>query len=87
MWFFIEVCWHNFDFSTRLANFSIAPATFILISCVVLKFVQWREENPNPSVHPFQWETRLAEFSTGTVDPRVGIFLSLLYINDGFLSF
>ena len=29
---------------------------------------------------PFQWETRQA----GTVDPRVGIFLSSLNINDGF---
>ena len=31
-------------------------------------------------------ETRLAEFPTGTVDPRVGIFLSPLNTNDGFFS-
>ena len=31
-----------------------------------------------------QWETRQASFSTGTVDPRVGIFLSPLNINDEF---
>ena len=33
---------------------------------------------------PFQWETRQGSFPTGTVDPRVGIFLSLLNTNDGF---
>ena len=26
-----------------------------------------------PEGPPFQWETRLRQFSTGTVDPRVGI--------------
>ena len=31
-----------------------------------------------------QWETRLAEFPTGTVGPQVGIFLSPLNTNDGF---
>ena len=31
--------------------------------------VQWERENPNP------WEKRLAEFPTGAVDPKVGIFL------------
>ena len=31
-----------------------------------------------------QWETRQASFPTGTVDPRVGIFLSPLNTNDGF---
>ena len=31
-----------------------------------------------------QWETRLAEFPSGTVGPRVGIFLSPLNTNDGF---
>ena len=31
-----------------------------------------------------QWETRQASFPTGTVGPRVGIFLSLLNTNDGF---
>ena len=30
----------------------------------------------------FQWETKVAEFSTGVVDPRVGIFLSSLKISD-----
>ena len=30
------------------------------------------------------WETRQASFPTGTVGPRVGIFLSPLNINDGF---
>ena len=31
-----------------------------------------------------QWETRQASFSTGTMGPRVGIFLSPLITNDGF---
>ena len=31
-----------------------------------------------------QWETRQASFPTGTVGPRVGIFLSPLNTNDGF---
>ena len=31
-----------------------------------------------------QWETRQASFPTGTVDPRVGIFLFPLNTNDGF---
>ena len=31
-----------------------------------------------------QWETRQALFPTGTVGPRVGIFLSPLNTNDGF---
>ena len=31
-----------------------------------------------------QWETREASFLTGTVGPRVGIFLSPLDTNDGF---
>ena len=30
-----------------------------------------------------QWETRQASFPTGTVGPRVGIFLSPLNTNDG----
>ena len=30
------------------------------------------------------WETRQASFPTGTVGPRVGIFLSPLNTNDGF---
>ena len=38
-----------------------------------------------PSGPPFQWETRQALFPTGTVDPRVGIFLSPPNTNDGFL--
>ena len=37
-------------------------------------------ENPNPRVH----RTRQASFPTGTVGPRVGIFLSPLNTNDGF---
>ena len=37
-----------------------------------------------PSGPPVQWETRQASFPTGTVDPRVGIFLSPLDTNDGF---
>ena len=53
-------------------------------------------EKKNPSLHfsttgkcqpsgpSFQWETRQASFSTGTLDPRVGIFLSSTNINDGF---
>ena len=32
-----------------------------------------------------QWETRQALFPTGTVGPRVGIFLSPLNTNDGFI--
>ena len=31
-----------------------------------------------------QWQTRQASFPTGTVGPRVGIFLSPLNTNDGF---
>ena len=31
-----------------------------------------------------QWETRQASYPTGTVGPRVGIFLSPLNTNDGF---
>ena len=31
-----------------------------------------------------QWETRQASFPTGTMGPRVGIFLSPLNTNDGF---
>ena len=37
-----------------------------------------------PEAPPLQWETRLALFPTGTVDPRVGIFLSQLNTNDQF---
>ena len=37
-----------------------------------------------PSGPQYQWETRQAWFPTGTVDPRVGIFLSPLNTNDGF---
>ena len=37
-----------------------------------------------PEGPPFQWETRLAEFPTGTVDPWVGIFLSTLNISEQF---
>ena len=32
----------------------------------------------------FQWESRLADFSTGAADPRVGMFLSSLKICDCF---
>ena len=35
-------------------------------------------------VSTVQWETRQASFPTGTVGPRVGIFLSPLNTNDGF---
>ena len=31
-----------------------------------------------------QWETQQASFPTGTVGPRVGIFLEPLNTNDGF---
>ena len=41
-------------------------------------------EKSQPEGPPFQWETRLAEFSTGTVDPRVGVFLKPLNTNDRF---
>ena len=34
----------------------------------------------------FKWETRLAEFPTGAVYQRVGIFLSSLKISDRFFS-
>ena len=37
--FFIKVCWHNFAVSTRLTIFSILPAIFISISCVVLNSI------------------------------------------------
>ena len=37
-----------------------------------------------PSGPPFQWETRQASFPTGTVDHRVGIFLSPLNTDNGF---
>ena len=37
-----------------------------------------------PEGPQFQWETRLAEFPTRTVDPRVRIFLSTLNINGRF---
>ena len=30
---------------------------------------------------PFHWATRLADFPIGTVDPRVGIFLTTLNIS------
>ena len=35
--FLIKVRWHDFALSRRLVNFSIVPAIFISISCVVLK--------------------------------------------------
>ena len=38
--FSLKVRWHDFAFSTRLMNFSIATAIFISISCVVLKLLQ-----------------------------------------------
>ena len=38
-----------------------------------------------PEGPPFQWETRLAEFPTRTVDPRVVVFLSTLNINGRFV--
>ena len=41
-------------------------------------------EKSQPEGPRFQWETRLAEFPTGTVDPRVGIFLKPLNTNDRF---
>ena len=41
-------------------------------------------EKSQPSGPTFQWETRQASFPTGTLGPRVGIFLSPLYTNDGF---
>ena len=41
-------------------------------------------EKSQPEGPTFQWETRLAEFPTGTLGPRVGIFLSPLNTNDGF---
>ena len=31
-YFLINVCWHDFAFSTRLMNFAIVPAIFISIS-------------------------------------------------------
>ena len=38
-----------------------------------------------PTLGPaVQWETRQASFPTGTLGPRVGIFLSPLTTNDGF---
>ena len=37
-----------------------------------------------PEGATFQWETRLAEFPTGAVDPKVGIFLLSLKIRDRF---
>ena len=38
-----------------------------------------------PTLRPInQWETWQASFPTGTVGPRVGIFLSPLNTNDGF---
>ena len=40
-------------------------------------------DKSQPSGPSFQWETRQASFSTGTVGPRVGIFLSPLNTNDG----
>ena len=41
-------------------------------------------EKSQPEGPPFQWETRLASFPTGTVGPRVGIFLEPLNTNDRF---
>ena len=41
-------------------------------------------EKSQPEGPPFQWETRLAEFPTGTVDPRVRIYLEPLNTNDRF---
>ena len=41
-------------------------------------------EKSQPSGPPFSGETRQASIPTGTVDPRVGIFLSPLNTNDGF---
>ena len=35
-------------------------------------------------VSTVQWETRQASFPTGTVGPRVGIFLEPMNTNDGF---
>ena len=40
--------------------------------------------NPNPRVHRSSGKLGEASFPTGTVDPRVGIFLSPLNTNDGF---
>ena len=40
--------------------------------------------NPNPRVHRSSGKLDEASFPTGTVDPRVGIFLSPLNTNDGF---
>ena len=40
--------------------------------------------NPNPRVHRSSGKLGKASFPTGTVDPRVGIFLSPLNTNDGF---
>ena len=37
-----------------------------------------------PESPPLQWETSIAKFPTGTVDPRVVIFLSTLNVNDRF---
>ena len=37
-----------------------------------------------PSGPTFHWETWRASFPTGTLGPRVGIFLSPLNTNDGF---
>ena len=41
-------------------------------------------EKSQPSGPTFQWETRLAKFPTGTLGPRVGIFLEPLNTNDRF---
>ena len=43
----------------------------------------WTEKSQHEGP-PFQWETRHAKFPTGTVEPRVGIFLEPLNTNDRF---
>ena len=56
-------------------------------SCKITRIHHWCSvgtKNPNPRATS-QWETRLAEFPTGIMDPRVGIIMFPRNINDGFI--
>ena len=59
----------------------------VMWSCKINRIHHWCSvgtKNPNPRATS-QWETRLAEFPTGIMDPRVGIIMFPRNINDGFI--
>ena len=69
----------NIDLSDVTNRYTVLYCTVRLLN---LKLV-YEKKNPNIG-STVQWETRQASFPTGTVGPRVGIFLSPLDTNDGF---